>query len=381
MGVDDDIGEIANPVGKEVAPDEDDGASDGGAGMSSTTVGRRERKPLNPDLFKKAVASVRAHLAGGGEGDDPADQMLETGAAGAGDGGKPADPPPPKETPPPSSGPDPAAIAMFEQVNLRRADVEQREQRVGELEGRFRDVAERFDTSDPLDVLRDIVKYNLGDGATDDEIAEELSFYVTSMSLKLAGATIDPANTQHDMRKVKRELRQTKAEKRRTTAREAAEAERANREAKTQAAIDAVGEEFAAVVTQDPNAFSWLALADEPKRLLWQIIKREHERSGKILDVQDAARLADGHLKKETTAYFGKYKNLLQPAPAETPAPKERAPGGPPDRRSRALTNADASEDTSGSPPAQQPAAPLSKEERRARTFSKWKDKLKESES
>src|SRR5687767_13969677 len=102
-GDDDDIGEIANPVGKIEGPDDDTPDQ----GMSSTTFGRRERKPLNPELFKKAVASVRQHLAGEGGGIDPADEMLETGpdaaakAAAAAEAAKnqpPAPPPPPPFT-------------------------------------------------------------------------------------------------------------------------------------------------------------------------------------------------------------------------------------------------------------------------------------------
>jgi hypothetical protein len=207
---DDDV--IASPVGREVGPDDDDGPPQ--AEQTAATVGRRPRKPLNKALFAKAAAAARAHVEGADDGEDEllptgpgalASQVVDTAAAAKGEPAKPA-----SSAPSAPAGPPPEAIAAWERVNLRAAELEKREAALKEHEGRARDLASRL-SADPLAAMRDAVRLELGDDATDDEIHEELGYLITSLSLGFAGATVDPNNQAHDLKKLKRELRQQKA--------------------------------------------------------------------------------------------------------------------------------------------------------------------------
>jgi hypothetical protein len=356
--------EIGNAVGREVGPDDNDDAPAEG---SAPTVGRRERKPLNPALFAKFSTAVKKHL----EGDDDEDAIAETGPAAKAATPAAAAPTPAADKPaePPRAGPPPEAIAAWERVNLRAADLDARETKLKEREGRTRDVAGRF-SADPLAAMRDLVRAELGDDATDDEVQDELGFLVTSVSLAFAGATVDPNNQAHDLKKLKRELRQQKAKTRKEGADAAAARTAADKKARTAAAVTQIGVEFEPLAQKYP----WLAITEEPAALLFDVIKSEHERSGKVLDLEDAAKLANDHLGNADRTYFEKRKHLLQPPPALTPANVIAPQGDPLQRRSRALTIADASEDA---PPAHDELGrPPSVEERRRKSIAKYRERL-----
>lgn len=361
----DDIGEVANPVGKEVGPDdaEDTPTSE----RAAATIGRRERKPLNKALFAKAAAAAKAHVE---DVEEPADDLIETGKPAV-DPAKPGDPPA-ADPPKPAAGPSAEAIAAWERVNVRASELDKREEALRAREAKAGDFAAQF-ASKPLATLKAMVRADLGDDATEDEVAEEVSFQLTSLSLEHAGATIDPSNQAHDLRKIKRELRLTKAEKRKAAAADVQKNEATTRADQERRAIASIGEEFKAISSKYP----FLAADDDAPGLMFAVAKEWHRRHGEVPELQILAERADAQLREEATAKYKRYQHLLQPAQAPAPAAAVVPQGDQPNRRSRTLSNADASEDTS-TPDA--PARAMSAEERRSRTFKKWAPKLKEAE-
>ncbi len=350
---DDDIGEIANPVGKEEGPDDAPALKS----VPSGTTGRRERKPLNKDLLARAADSVRRHL----EGDDGDDMVVApTGAPSA-----KADEPPPA-TPPPAAAPPSDLTADRARIAVARAQLEERARTLVERERRARDVAARF-ADDPWGVIQDLVRHELGTDATEDEIAEETAYQVTQLSLRVAGANVDPQNQAHALRSVKRELARQKATTRRKEQQLEERREAEARAAKERDAVAAVAAEFEALAPKHP----WLAAAERPAEILWDVIRREHERSGTILEIAEAAKLADDYLAQQDRQWYERRKGLLTP---QTAAPT--APQGDPRSRSRTLANATASDDAP--PPPEVPGRLLSKEERRRATFDRWKPKLRD---
>lgn len=358
---DDDV--IASPVGREVAPFEDDSHQE--QEHASPTTGRRERKPLNPELFAKFADSVRKHLS---DDDD------EVAPLGVPETAAKVEPPPeakapePAKTPERPAGPPAEAIAAWERVNLLRADVEKRESTLKEREERARDVAEQF-AADPWAALTSIAKNTLGDEATESDVNDELTYLITELSLRLAGAEVGNGNQAHELRKLKRELTHQKAQARKAgalTAKQRAEQERAEREG---AVVRRLRDEFAPMAPK----FPWLAANEDPAGLLFDVIKREHDKSGRVLELDEAAKLADDYLSEADKSWFEKRKNLLAPPPPAPTAPADVHQGDPP-KRSRTLTNADASDDA---PPVSMDelGRPPSVEERRRRSFERWRAK------
>ena len=284
-----------------------------------------ERKPLNPDLVAKFVAQRKAER----ENTEfvPAFEQ-ETNA-----------PAPAVATPPPApSGPPPEAIAAWEKANLRAAELERREAALREREEKLRDVSERF-SEKPWETLVDVVRANLGNDATQDDIDREMQYQLYQLNLKQTGIEVDKNNPAHDLRRLDRELRLTKAQ-----ARKAQEVAKAEREAATKAgeerarqeqvfeAQKLVGKAYQELAPQ----FRYLSAAhSDPAELITQYVLEEHARTGQIVEIADAAKALDAHFERM-------FKPLTEKL--SSPPTSNGQQGAPPAQRPRSLTNADASE-------------------------------------
>lgn len=355
---------IANPAGAEVDL-ADDSKESGPSENAAPTIGRRPRKPLNRDLFAKVAAAAKAHVEGGNNEDDDVIAGTEEVAAKPATASTAAAPEAPAR-----QGPPPEAIAAWERTNLRAKELDDRESKLKEREQRSRDVAGKFD-ADPFVAMKDLVRTSLGDEASEEEVNEELAFQITLMSLSLSGATIDKNNQAYDLKKVKRELRQRRAQERKAIADGEARRAEESKTAREKSVIEQIGREFEPLAPK----FGWLASSEAPAGLLFDVIKRHHESTGEILELAQAAKLADDYLASADKAWYEKRKHLLTPMPTPTSTPAT-APQGDPPRRSRALSNVDASEDSAVP---DRPGPQLSREERRKRTWEKHRDALRAS--
>lgn len=252
-----------------------------------------------------------------------------------------------------------AVIAERDALKAREQTLAEREAKIAEYEQRYGDVGAKI-AADPYGSLRELARANLGTGASDAEIDAEVSDLITEASLKLAGASLDAKDEKAALRQLQREMRLTKAERRREQT-SAAAAQKAAQEAQAKAerdaaeaasvkrAHEAIGNEWTTI----KDGHAWLAAEDAPTELIWSLLLRHHERTGQVMTIADAAKKLDDELAATHRAKFQKLSHLLQPATAATQA-TANATGhqGDQPRRSRPLTNADASEDAA--PPAPQ---------------------------
>lgn len=276
--------------------------------------------------------------------------------------------PAPAESPPVS--PDVAAvIAERERITARLAELDKREAAIRDREAQYVDVGTKL-AANPYDAIRELARANLGAGASDAEIDAEVTDLLTEASLKMAGATIDPKDDKAALRSLQREMRQTKAERRREAAKLEAErktAEAARVEAEQKAARVEQHRQGVEICNREWDSIKashgWLAAEDAPAELIWSLISRNHERTGQVMLVADAAKQLDAELASMARSKFSKISHLLQPAAAATQAtPNATGHQGDQPRRSRPLTNADASEDaTPPAPPAFQSLAEMRK--------------------
>ena len=322
---------------------------------------------FSPDVLAK-LAEFRQRAAAGeaiGVGDDevvvpddaapaPAAAPVKSPAPAAKPTEQPAaEPPPPQDAAATIAARD-AAKAREAALAEREAAIIAREKRAAEL---IDDVGGKL-VSTPLATMRQVVAGWLGQGATDDEIDAELSDVLTQASLELAGAKVDTADEKADMRKMRRELRQHRALSRReqmtaAAARKEAEeraaaAQRDAEEAKAIAgAMTTIKNELTTIADKAP----FLALEDDASSLVWDLIRSHHERTGEVMPIATAARQLDDELGKAARAKYQKIAPLLQSGRAEaTTTTATNGHQGDQPRRSRPLTTADASEEST--PPA-----------------------------
>lgn len=284
----------------------------------------------------------------------------------------PAPAPVVKEAPPvaapPAAPPAPsvdvsAVIAERDALKAREQALAEREAKIAEHEARYGEVGAKI-AADPFGSLRELARANLGTGATDAEIEAEVSDLITEASLKLAGATLDAKDEKAALRQLQREMRLAKAEQRRekmTAAAQAKAAQEAQAKARAEAEEAANVQRAHATINNEwstiKDGHAWLAAEDDPAGLIWSVISRDYTANfattGRIMTIAEAAKKLDTELAELHRAKFSKLSHLLQPATAATQA-TTTATGhqGDQPRRSRPLTNVDASEDAT--PPAPQ---------------------------
>lgn len=363
---------VALTAGAEVADDRPDPASitDGPPPRAANYA----RRPLDRSKFAVAAASLAKQLGEGqsADGDDDGiaiDVAPEVDKAPPAAAGAPA----PVETPPQIPA---EAIAAWERVQSRAAELDARDADLRDRESKAGDIAARL-SADPHALIMELVKRDLGDGASDDDVADEMAYILTQFSLKMTGSEIRPDNIAHQMRMQKRELRRLKLDNTRgkreiETAREREASEAYDRDAAAQIAA-----EFAPMA----DKFPWLAKYDDAAALIWDTAK-EHERRtrdpktgrGEVLPLAEIARLCDAHIQRDATPTISRYASLLTPQAPPTPT-KPIVPQGDHQRRSSTLSNVGASEDAA--PPPRTAAEPTG-DDRRRRTFQKYGAAFKE---
>ena len=266
-----------------------------------------------------------------------------------------------EDTPAPAPSSDAAAvIAERDALKARMAEIEKREAALLEREESHRkqygDVGAKL-AADPFGALRELAKANLGTGASEAEIEAELTDLITEASIKLAGANVDAKDERAALRALQREMRLTKAENRRREATISAEREAAAKAAERAREEQAVREDEAranAIISREwssiKNDFPWLAEEDDAVDLIWSHLSRHHKITGVAIPIAEAAKKLDDELASIYRSKFEKRSRLLQPTAQTQASAAANGHQGDQPRRSRPLTNADASEDTA--PPA-----------------------------
>lgn len=249
-------------------------------------------------------------------------------------------PPRAAEAPPAATSPAAESVAAFDALRAREAEITRREAAIAEREGRYGEVGEKL-VADPLTTITEMAKKWLGPGATDDEIAAEVSDVLTVASLKLAGATIDDKDDKAATRRLQREMREMRAQTRRKETAHAEALRQAEHERSSRAALEQVSRELQAVTASTP----WLAAEDAPADLVWDMIRRHHDQTGTVLTVAQAAKALDEDIAASVKQRFSKLSHLLQPPKADPVPTKTEGQQGDQQRRSRPLSNVDASED------------------------------------
>lgn len=235
-------------------------------------------------------------------------------------------------------------------IAAREEAIKAREAAIADRERRYGDVGEKL-TASPLATMREIATQFLGAGATEDEISAEVSDMLTQASIELAGAKLDPNDDKQAIRQMRRELRGSRAtERRNAEARAAADKAAADkaqaekvaveREQMVKGAIDTIGREYATIAPSTP----FLDAEGDAPDLIWRVISRHHERTGEVMEIAAAAKKLDDELGAVARTKLSKLSHLLQPTAAGSQA-NATGQQGDQQRRSRPLTNADASED------------------------------------
>lgn len=225
-----------------------------------------------------------------------------------------------------------------------------------------------------------LIRDELGEGATDAQVVEALTDYVTELSLKVAGVTLpDTARSKAELRRAERLI----ANHTRKTAKEANEAKsKAERDEQVRnrtTTADKIGKEIDAA---NAHPFLRATTADERDgasigEFIVEVIDQRFRHDGTRLTWQEAATLANEHFKKAATAHSARWSPLLTPPPANGGASVAGAPQG--DRSDaqvrRTLTNTDASApEATGYTP--KDGERWDADEHRRATQSKWQGKI-----
>lgn len=301
--------------------------------------------------------------------------------------------PPAAKVDTPAKAPDPAPgapaappaelVAAWEAVNAAKAEAQQ-------LAAEAKAARERVDKyargkllgsgEEMHGAITALLRDEIGEGATDDEVTGALSDLVTELSLRLAGVSL-PANAKRDA-ETRQALRLLKRHQREAdrTAKEAAARAKADEERRQRlTSAEQIGKE----ITKTPDAYRFLQATTDDERdgltvgefIVTMIEERwKHDRTR--LTWGQAAELADTYFKQAAQRQHGRWAPLLTPpAVGGGAAPTQGAPQG--DRSAqvpRTLRNVDASEPPSEPPP--DPSARFDPDEHRRRTAAKWSGKI-----
>lgn len=267
---------------------------------------------------------------------------------------------------------NPDLAAAWDAYDQANAALEARERALSEREASPLVSPQAF-LSDPLGAMKALIKAEYGDGAKQDDLDAELADIVTMMSFGLAGTAPAPGNVNHELRQQRRELRHLQLGNRRAAA-EQQKAQRAEAEkAQRATAIGALDAELRAVDEKTKvapiAAGTWLAKHENPAEIVLDVMREQYQRSRNVIPLAVAVKLADARVRKDHLANVTRYHSLLTPTVAPATPAKPNVNQGDHQRRSATLSNAGASESSTPQPR----EAPLSEEDRRRRTFDKFR--------
>lgn len=396
MAVDDGYAPALGDAPSDTAPVAgvvDDGGDDDGDDDSPA-----DERAAPPRTIKKSTADFARRIAEAHKAKELSDTVLQP-VIGAG----PAAKAPPASSPPAGAGapaidpakggapaPDPKVptltpehIATQERLNARQAELDreraafdaERQRLAGLARGKLLGTPDEMHSA-TMALIRD----ELGEGATDAQVLEALTDYVTELSLKVAGVTLpDTARSKAELRRAERLI----ANHNRKTAKEATEAkakaEQAEQLRNRSTTADKIGKEIDAA---NAHRFLRATTADERDgasigEFIVEVIDQRFRHDGTRLTWQEAATLADEHFKKAATAHSARWSPLLTQPPANGGASVAGAPQG--DRSDaqvrRTLTNTDASApEAKGYEP--KDGEKWDPDEHRRSTNSKWQGKI-----
>lgn len=378
-------------AGGDDSGDEDEAALD----LPSGHVEKRGRHVISDKtraLFKSAADAMKKQLDE--EGDESpfgeydegvAPPKAKTAAQAAAVEAK--EPPAEVAKPVPVAQPTAESEAVRAQLEARRIELDEREQRVtaAERAGDMAQVRNRyFEHGAPA--IRDLVKGWLGKEATDEDLKQEVADLITDLSVQVLGVDV-PSEVRAKI-DTKRALRSVKVLKESITESEATKAKRQEAEQEEQgrkAAINALNQEIRQPTKDYAKRFPHLAAEDDPGDLIYRTAQRQHAKDGTVLKWEDAAKRVDDYLRKQADDFYDKRRHLFSAAPATAGAPtngqRERPQGDPQGlRRSHTLTNA-ATGDATSKPQTEQPPPAAngkwSREAHRASTRSKFRNAFK----
>jgi hypothetical protein len=355
------------PEGQTAGDDADpsDAIEGGPASFSDAQGSRRSGRSVSEktrQLFAKASAALRPQLGDYGDGDmEPALEVESDSpepAAAPHVAGQPSvtstAPTAPAAAPAPSL--DPAVAQERQKLIAAREEFEKRSAEV-EAQARSSDLVALGDKyfADPNGAVVDLLKRWTG-AATDDDVKGEITDLITSLSqmlgVPLTDATKQALEGKRVLKQAKRELAKVGTREQQIEAR-AQEAETARQR---QVAERAIGQALAA--PEHVKAFPWLAAEEDAASLIVDVYNHALKTEGKQIHWTEAARRANDHLQKQSTAWHDRRKHLFTAAPAQPAAPAANATRAPAAaqaiRSTRAVTNAQASATTT--PPPSNPA-------------------------
>lgn len=356
------------------------GAPEGGGVGIEDRPKRRDPERTRRGFDKAKLVEAAKKMVEQADDEDPARELLEPhveaeakpkpGEAPA--AGKPAEAAPAGEAKPGEAPANPDLAAAWSAYDQAHAALAEREAKLAEREANPLVRPEAF-LSDPLGALRALIKAEYGEGARQDDIDAELADVVTMLSYGLAGTQPAAGNVNHELRQQRRELRHLQLGNRRAAAEQQktqrTEAEKAQRTT----ALGALDAELRAVDPKTKAApiagGTWLAKHENPAEVVLAVMKERYKRDGTVMPLAVAVKLADAQVRKDHLANVTRYHSLLTPTVAPATPVKPTVNQGDHQRRSATLSNAGASESSTPQPR----DAPLTEEDRRRRTFEKFR--------
>jgi hypothetical protein len=299
-------------------------ARQGEGGGEAKQTRTRELSESTRSLFKKAADAMKSQLAdGGADGFEPvippeggeAEPVVEAPAVAAAVGA-----PAPEPT---AEGVAPAldqrVVAEWERLNAARAE---HEKAVAELAARQTDLALLDEVPEsPAETIRELVKRWSG-ASTPEALRDEMAELISELSYGVLGINLAPdVRTRIESKKAQRIVKSHTA---RLTKREqelAKKTEAAAEASQRTAAVQNLNGGIAAKVAEWPH----LAAEEDAGDRVFEVMLKEHNRSGTIIPWEQAAKQADQELRAKNTAWASKRAHLFTPTPAATQAPGSSA--------------------------------------------------------
>jgi hypothetical protein len=312
-------------------------------------------------LFAAAAAKLKPQLGDYGDGDmEPALEVeSDSPAAAVPTAGQPPATPtqaPTAQPAAPAPSLDPAVVQERQRLAALRDELDKRSAQVEEMArtGDLSQLGDRYFV-DANGVMVDLIKRWTG-ASSDDEVKAEVGDLITSLSemlgVPLTEATKDKLEGKRVLKQAKRELAKVSSREQQATAK-AAEAETQRQRVMAERAIAG-----ALAQPEHQKAFPWLAAEDDAASLIVDVYNHTLKTEGKQIHWTEAAKRANDHLQRQSSAWHDKRKHLFTAAPATQPATQSNAKPAPGAaqaiRSTRGITNAQASATTT--PPPSNPA-------------------------
>lgn len=375
----------------DVALDMDDEGDDGPVVNNISGSGIIEPRPHRQlsastrELFLKGAKTLKAQLdeqddedyESVGSEDDPEDAPpAPTPAQAAAVPAAQAAPPP--VAAPPAASLDPGIIAERERLAARAAELDKRD---ADLAARQSSAIEAFREryyDGAAGAVKALLKETLGSD-DESEVADAIADLIVELSEKELKLNVDGAvKAAAASRRAERTIKAHKREQKARTEKEAAEKTAAEQRAVEERTVAAIDREFQAAAATYPN----LAAEEGASQFVWDVIKDRFHKHGERLTWQQAAALAEQSFKNYNDAWYARRKHLIAPPVPAAAAPassgtvtRERANQG---STRRTVTNDMAAAEHAAAPDTRREPetrdAPLSNEERRARTKGRMRN-------